>query len=116
MKKLILFLAIIVCFNSTANSQLIYYQWNPVSSPVTNNLNFIYNNATNYVIACNDGKIIYRNPQQTNWIIAPTIVTSNFLAISSTLIPLKSIPAAESALSISSCLITSLKTMIPYLW
>lgn len=82
MKKLILFLALFVCLSSTANSQLIYYQWNPVSSPVTNNLNSIYNNGSTYIIAGNDGKILYRVVPQLNWITAATGTTSNLFSTS----------------------------------
>ncbi len=81
MKKLILFLALFVCLSSSADSQLIYYQWNPVSSPVTNNLNSIYNNTSTYIIAGNDGKILYRVVPQLNWNVAVSGTSSNLLSI-----------------------------------
>lgn len=82
MKKLILFLALFVCLYSSADSQLIYYQWNPVSSPVTNNLNQIYYFSSNYIIAGNDGKLLYRLYQQPVWNVAVSGVTANLNSLS----------------------------------
>ncbi|MFA5011954.1 MAG: YCF48-related protein [Ignavibacteria bacterium] len=81
MKKLLLFLAIFIFLSSSAKSQLIYYQWNPVSSPVTNNLNIIYPTPSNYVVAGNDGKLLYRNILEPNWNVTVSGVSTNLISL-----------------------------------
>ncbi len=81
MKKLFSLLAFVFCLTAIGNSQLIYYHWNPVTSPVTNNLNSIYNNGTALLIPGNDGKMLYLISPSTNWNVATTGTTANLFSV-----------------------------------
>lgn len=76
MKKFSLFMMFFL-LSSYANSQLLYYQWNPVTSPVTVNLNSVINNGSTHIIGGNEGKILYRIVPQQIWNTAVTGTTSN---------------------------------------
>jgi photosystem II stability/assembly factor-like uncharacterized protein len=66
MKKIIVLIAIFICLTAELKSQLVYYQWNPVYSPVTVNLNSI--NYSNSLIATgNSGTVLYSANTGANW-------------------------------------------------
>ncbi len=80
MKKLIVLLAIFVCLTADVKSQLIYYHWNPVYSPVSVNLNSIY--LSNSLLAAgNSGTVLYSSNAGTNWVVSNPVSGINLSSI-----------------------------------
>jgi len=81
MKKLIILFVFALIFTESGISQPFYYQWNPVSSPVTGNLNSIYYNSSAYLITGNAGKVLYSSNAGMNWVVQNTGVSANLQSV-----------------------------------
>jgi len=66
LKKLIVLIAVFIFLTAEVKSQLVYYQWNPVSSPVTANLNSIYF-SNSLIVSGNSGTVLYSGNSGANW-------------------------------------------------
>ena len=81
MKKLIILFVFALIFTESGISQPFFYQWNPVSSPVTGNLNSMYYSIPLYLIAGNGGKILYSSNAGMNWNVSNTGITANLYSV-----------------------------------
>ena len=81
MKKIIILFVFALFFNESGMSQPFFYQWNPVSSPVTGNLNSMYYNSSTYLVTGNAGKILYSSNAGMNWIVTNTGVSANLQSV-----------------------------------
>ncbi len=80
MKKLIVLLAVFICLTADVKSQLIYYNWNPVYSPVSVNLNSIY--LSNALIAAgNSGTVLISTNAGANWVVSSPVSGINLSSI-----------------------------------
>lgn len=77
MKKLIILFVFAFIFTESGISQLTYYHWNQVSSPATANLNYIFNNSSQLVVAGNSGTMLYSANSGTNWTVTSPGITAN---------------------------------------
>ncbi|MFZ4590054.1 MAG: hypothetical protein ACOYN6_03590, partial [Ignavibacteria bacterium] len=80
MKKLIVLLAIFIFLTGNVKSQLIYYNWNPVYSPVSVNLNTVYLSGA-LIAAGNSGNIIYSSNAGANWTVLNTGTSANLNSV-----------------------------------
>jgi photosystem II stability/assembly factor-like uncharacterized protein len=76
MKKLIVLLAIFIFLTGNVKSQLIYYNWNPVYSPVSVNLNSVYLSGA-LIAAGNSGTVIYSSNSGGNWSVLNSGTSAN---------------------------------------
>lgn len=76
MKKLIALLAIFIFLTGNVKSQLIYYNWNPVYSPVSANLNSVYLSGA-LLASGNSGTVLYSSNAGANWTVLNTGTSAN---------------------------------------
>ncbi|MEI7484324.1 MAG: T9SS type A sorting domain-containing protein [Ignavibacteriota bacterium] len=77
MKKLF-FILLVVFLSETTYGQLYYYNWNPITSPVTANLNTLVMYGNDMLIAGNGGTCFLLNSAGTNWTSYNTASSADF--------------------------------------